>query len=101
MIFADSASSNRTALVMANTVATAALLCQLLYVRFKRWQNASRRRSWKNELLIKAHIIHMACAVNGPLSYSSMCILPESFCFLTKSPIAMGWDGVDFISKSN
>ena len=51
MIFADSASSNRSALVMANTVATAALLCLLLYVRFKCRQ--------KNDLLIKAHMYGM------------------------------------------
>ena len=49
VIFADSASSNRTVLVMANTVATAALIYLLLYVHFKRRQIASRR-SWKNEL---------------------------------------------------
>ena len=30
----------RNALVMANAVATAVLLCLLLYVRFKHWQTA-------------------------------------------------------------
>ena len=37
-------------------------------------------------------------ALNETLT--SACILPESFCFFTKSPIAMAWDGVDFVSKS-
>ena len=45
-------------------------------------------------------IIRMVCAVNGQLPYSSMCILPKSFCFLTKSPIDTAWDEVDFVSKS-
>ena len=40
-------------------------------------------------------IIRTACAVNRPLPYSSACILPKSFCFLTKSPIDTAWDEVD------
>ena len=47
VIFADSASTNRSTPVMAKTTfATAALLCLLLYVRFKRPQKVSRRRSY-------------------------------------------------------
>ena len=45
VIFADSASTNRGTPVMAdNTAVTAALLCLLLYVCFKRRQKVSRRR---------------------------------------------------------
>ena len=44
VIFAESVSTNRSTPVMAeNTVATAALLCLLLYLRFKRRQKVSRR----------------------------------------------------------
>ena len=65
--YADLASSNRTVLLMANTVVTAALLCLLLCECFKH-QQILVGGSWKNDILKRSSYI---CTVkNGELWYT-------------------------------